>query len=171
MKRDGDGDQSVGRSTFMRTISRITSGQMQLKTCIDYCFGVLLFENVRTLEFIVKSNVSDVLKQSQLVEQLTAVSDFLKHGYSTHLDTDSDFVHETRRALVGRACNDSDGSSSTSQGRNRNAGPTSDRSSCMDCLKPFQVIENIRKHVPRTDSGILEVLQDAEEKFRLFLGH
>lgn len=36
----------VGRTTFMRTIATLTTGQQEMKQCVYYCLGVLLFDNV-----------------------------------------------------------------------------------------------------------------------------
>lgn len=38
----------------MKVIRIVTSGQDQMKQCIDYCFRVLLYENFRTVKYILE---------------------------------------------------------------------------------------------------------------------
>lgn len=61
---------------------------------------MLLFENVRQLEYNTKKQETDILVQKLLLDQLNAVSDFLIHGFVGRLDTDKDLAHYTERALV-----------------------------------------------------------------------
>lgn len=72
-----------------------------MQSCVDYYLGVLVLEKVYNLERLVKRRVSDVKAQPVLIDQLTAVRNYLKHGYHGHLDKDDDVAHDSRRAIVG----------------------------------------------------------------------
>lgn len=60
-----------------------------------------MLENVRMLERLVKNRVTDIKNQEVLLGQLTAVCNYLKHGYYKHVDRDGDVVHNSRRGTVG----------------------------------------------------------------------
>lgn len=62
--------------------------------------GILLFENIRNFDHIVKSHVGDIERRIPLQNQLKAVSNFLKHGNETHLEADETAVQNTRVALI-----------------------------------------------------------------------
>ena len=64
---------TIGKSTFMLIINRITSGQQHQKQCVDYCLGVLLFENLRLLEYVVKRRCNQILEQKKLMDQIAAI--------------------------------------------------------------------------------------------------
>lgn len=87
----------------MKVIAQVTSGQLQMKHYAYYCFGALLFENFRTVKYIVQKRIDDLCVRNELTENIDAVSDFLKHGYLNHVDSDSDCVHDRKRALIGEA--------------------------------------------------------------------
>lgn len=50
---------------------------------------------------MVKDRVTDVQLRAKLENQLKAVSDYLKHGYVTHLEFDDYEVHNKRMVVVG----------------------------------------------------------------------
>lgn len=66
-KSEDDDMEMLGRASLYRLISLLTCGQQKMKHCVDYCLGVLLFENVRTLENITKDLVRDVRERTQLL--------------------------------------------------------------------------------------------------------
>lgn len=74
------------------------------------------------------------------------------------IDIDDDVAHNSRRALV----KDSAGVHITVD---------DERTRCVDCVKPFRAIEDIRAQVERGDRGVKDVLDDSEKKFKLFIGH
>lgn len=90
-----------------------------MQHCIDYFFGVLLFENFRTVSYIVDKRVNDVCVRNEIKKQLSAISDFLKHGFINHIYKDQDPVHDSKRALSGK-----DGISDTTK-----------HSSCASCVR------------------------------------
>ncbi len=71
---------ALGKTSFFKIIGRLTSGQLQMKKCLDYNLGVLIFENVKKLESIINGCVQEATKKEELLKQLTSVSDFLKHS-------------------------------------------------------------------------------------------
>ena len=84
----------------MRMIRVLTSGKQKLKQCVDYCLGVLVSENIRTLVDITMKRVRDIQLGKELNDELTVVSEFLNHWYCSNLESDEDPVHCTRRSLV-----------------------------------------------------------------------
>ena len=76
------------------------------------------------------------------------------------LDTSDDAALGTRRALVG--C---DGGNAEPQ------GTVNPRTESDDCLKAFQLIENIRLVVNSDRNGVGAILDDAALKLKLFMGH
>lgn len=134
--------------------------------CVDYCLGVLIFENVRKLKKIVKElvkeRVDDVEGRKKLVSQFEAVNDFLKHGYCRHIDTDGDCAQNSRRALVRHSTGTAMASSSSGTGLSSN---------CDECLKPFQCVENVREAVLQEEYVLKEVLDNASLNIKLFMGH
>lgn len=151
----------VGRSLLMRMISSLTSGQQNLNAFVDYHLVVLVFENVQLLQYIIKRRVQDVQQQYVLGKQLIAIENFLRYGCYTHVNSDSDVAHNDLRALAG---NSAEGSACTDTEHDC-------RTNCMECLKPFQVIENIRMYVRQESDGVKAVLDEAANKFKLFMGH
>lgn len=95
--------RGVGETMVNQLLRRVTSGQQRMKHSIDYCVGVLLLENVRKMEDLVKLCVPEGSKKKDLQKQAVAVCNYLKNEYETHLDCDGDAAHDTRRALVGCA--------------------------------------------------------------------
>lgn len=83
------------QTSFMRIIALTTSGKQEIKKSVDYCLIVLVFENIRNLEYIVEKRVMDVRLRKELNLKLSAVGDYLKHGYKSHLDLDEDSAHKT----------------------------------------------------------------------------
>lgn len=65
-----------------------------MKHSADYFFGDLLFENFRTVKYIVEKLIDDLCIRNELTENIDAVSDFLKHGFINQIDQNSDFVHD-----------------------------------------------------------------------------
>lgn len=86
---------AMGRTSVMGMLAYLTGGQQQLKRCVDYCLGVLLFDNFRNIQYMVDKRVEDVRVQKLLRNQLTAVSNFLKFGYPSHIDKDGDPAHDS----------------------------------------------------------------------------
>lgn len=72
-----------------------------MTTCMDYNLTVLLYENAENLRTLITEFVADGYDKRNLEKHLTVVIDYLKHGYSVHLDSSLDAAHLTRRALVG----------------------------------------------------------------------
>lgn len=101
-----------------------------MQQSVDYCLGLLEFEIVSVLEHIALNLVEDVLVRKKLLDELTAVSHFLKDGSITHLDGDNDVVHDTRWALIGY----NDGTAGQQK---------DDKTKCLEFFKPFQVVDNI----------------------------
>lgn len=85
----------------MWIIRTVTNGQQKMKHCVNYYFGVLLFDNFRTVTYIVEKKVVDICKRNELHNQIDAVQDFLKHGYINHIDSNEDPVQDSRRGLIG----------------------------------------------------------------------
>lgn len=73
--------RAVSQSTFMRIIRIITSGQTTMKSSVDYCMDILLFENIWTVQHIVSKRVVDVELKKKLDNKLKALMDYMKHGY------------------------------------------------------------------------------------------
>lgn len=73
-----------------------------MKSSVDYCMDILLFENIHTIRHIVYKGVDDVELKSRLENQMTALVEYMKHGYDSHLDEDDRNVQNTRIALMGR---------------------------------------------------------------------
>lgn len=87
--------EPVCGGSMMSMLRALTSGEQKMKSCIDYCLGVLVFENIRTLKGIITAFVPEVSKRKLLLKQAEAVADFLKHGYSHHVDCDTDQAHNS----------------------------------------------------------------------------
>ena len=66
MNANDDEVPALVRSTFMRVIRTITSGKKPHKQCVNFCLIVLLFENMRNVEYIVGKPVTDVVKIKKL---------------------------------------------------------------------------------------------------------
>lgn len=171
MKKEQCEPRAVSRASFMRIIRVITSGQTTMKSSVDYCMGILLFENIRSVQHIVSKRVQDVETKTRLENQLKALTDYMKHGYETHLDMDDRHVHNTRVAVMGHELptvprcpiRDDDG-----EVWSENEPSILD---CTACLKPFQIMEDVRQSVRGGEDGVGEVLDDACHKLRLFMGH
>lgn len=65
---------------MMCMLKIITNGQKKMKACVDYFLGVLVFENIRNLEFLINKRVNDVLIRTKLLDQISACGDYLKLG-------------------------------------------------------------------------------------------
>lgn len=48
-----------------------------MKIYVDHHLGVLIFENIRKLELVVKIEFTDFVNRAQLLEQLNVTSDYL----------------------------------------------------------------------------------------------
>lgn len=72
-----------------------------MKHCIDYCIRILLIENILTLEMVIKKCIGNVEQRKAMGKHLTAIGDYFKHEYETHIDTDEDPAHNSTRSLVG----------------------------------------------------------------------
>lgn len=109
---------------------------------------------------MVDKRVEDVRIQKLLIKQLKAVSNFLKFGFSSHIDKDNDPVYDSRRALV-----------MSKDGGSVDVNDIRNGSNYLDCLKPFQLIDNIRSYVDQENYGVKVVLDDAGNKLNLFMRH
>lgn len=118
-----------------------------------------VFENVRTLEYITTKRVNELLLRKKLQAQVTAVSEFLKHGYRYLLNTHDDVALNSRRAHV------------RSNGAPQNNDVTFHETKNDECLKPCQVIDNIRSNVNVSEDGVDNLLSDCEMKFRFYMAH
>lgn len=170
--------RGVGSTMLMQLLRKVTSGQQKMKHCIDYCVGVLLLENVRNLENVLNRCVPEGQKKKDLRKQCTAICEYLKHQYETHLNIDDDAAHNCERALIGyhrRGIAEVEVVEKTSNVSERRA-----KSSCDTCLKPFQFVKSLRKEVNMNNrNGEGEeryiatevVLNDAANKMKLYMGH
>lgn len=95
--------ENVGINMLLRIIKRFTKGQQIMKNFVDYCLGVLVFENMRTLEYVVNELAMDLMERKKLISEIIAVSDYLKRGYHAHLDMEEDAAHDSCLALT-REC-------------------------------------------------------------------
>lgn len=75
---------------IIRLLRKLTSGQQRMKNSIDYCIGLILLENAMNLQSIVKRYIHEGAENKTLDNKCTAICDFLKHEYETHMDTDED---------------------------------------------------------------------------------
>lgn len=102
--------------------------------------------------------------RKKLLKQADAVSDFLKHGYSHHIDMDSNPFRDSRRALVGiSALNDAASaepvpSESVNNGEEK-LGTLSTK--CDMFFKLFQFVQNIKEAIGTTYNGLKVVMEDA----------
>lgn len=101
IKKVNNAVRAIGRTSFMDMVRVITSGRQKMKQCVAYFCEVLLFENIRTVNYIIDKLVNDVHIWDELKAQLEAVTDFLKHGYISHLDKGGYGAHDTISGLVG----------------------------------------------------------------------
>lgn len=72
-----------------------------MSQCVDYYISMLVFENFRTLKDIFNKFVTDITTRKSFVKQADAFSDFLKYGYSYHVDMDNYPFHNSIQDLVG----------------------------------------------------------------------
>lgn len=147
----------------MRIIGAITSGQQTQKQSVEYYMSILLFENIRNLYAMLKDRITDVMPIEKLGNELNSASDYLKHTYASHLDTEDDTVHNTCLVVVGK--------DNVGVLRHTLSGHNSVIEFCEDFLKSFQVVENVRAAVRANEDGLKEVLGDANRKLKLFYGH
>lgn len=148
--------QPLGRTIFGNLVSTYTRGQQKRKGCVDYMLGGLVYDNIKLLAIIVGNEVGDSNVRRKLQMQLTAVQDFLKFGVMTHLGRDSDPLHDTTFALLRRTSEDDE-------------HPRYSR--CKYCMTPFQTLLDIAEAVDDVTSDVRAALDDARERFILFLGH
>lgn len=144
MKKRHPEIRAVSKRTFMRVIGIITSGQTTMKQSVDYCMEILFFENIRNIKHIVKSRVTDVEKRTLLRNQLRATSDFLEHGYDTHLEQEDISVHNTRLSLMGNELPTAMGTPEIVGNESNERAILDPADTCVQCLKPFQVTEDVR---------------------------
>lgn len=100
MKADKPEPKRISFGSMMIMLRALTSGKQHMQQCVDYCLGVLVFENFRTLKGIINNCVDDMDKRKLLTKQVDAVSDYLKHGYLQHVDMDSDPAHASTPSLL-----------------------------------------------------------------------
>lgn len=157
MKKKNNNLSTLKKTTFIQIFCRSTSDQQHMKTCVSYCRGLLIFENVATLGKVVQKCITDVIRRNLISKQVTAVCDFLKHDHVCELKEHGDPAINTMRAVVGLADGivDYDG----------------EGFECDNCLKLLHVIEDIRAPVENLSTALYDVLTDCSNKFKLFIAH
>lgn len=90
----------------------------------------------------------------------------MKHGYESHLYQDDDPAHNTVVEITGRT--------RPSVSRRPRNGNDSERfnvgkSSCISFLRPLQVMRNVRLAVRLEDDGLVELMDEAKKKIKLFM--
>lgn len=172
------GIRGVGSTMVMQLLRKVTSGQQKMKHCIDYCIGVLLLENIKNLESMVSRCVPEGETKKKLEKQCGAICDYFKHEYETHLNIDNDVAHNCQRALIGcriRGIPEEEVVAMSHTATERRAW-----SKCDTFLKPFQFVEDLGVEVRKNNvteegkekyAGVEVVLNDAADKFKLYMGH
>ena len=90
-----------------------------------------------------------------------------------HIGKDDDSVHRTSYVLTKRRT-ERHGEGDNDDMENYSDSDVNDRqvlSRCRQYLIPFQVIYDIRMAVPTNISGLRDCLDDAANKFQLYMGH
>ena len=134
--------KTISRRSFLRIATRLTSGQTRSKKCLDYCLGVLVFDNVHKLDRVLNSYIIDVQVREQLKKELDSVVEYLKHDYVTELRDYGDPATAMKPALVGDVVEGAEGEQSRGMSRNDN------------CFKVLQVIENIREAISTRTASV-----------------
>lgn len=124
------------------------------EAAVDYVLGTLVYDNIRTLRELVRTEIIHDENQNIFLSELDAVEEFLKFKMLEHISADSDPLHDPNFAV--HACMDNSEKVETQ---------------CMTCLSPFQVVDNIRKRTTSERMDVVEFLRDAEEKMILYMGH
>lgn len=101
MKRTHTEITKVGDTSFMIMLRRIIRGQQQMKGCVGYNLGVLVFENIRNIEYIISDGIDNVQEKNGMLDKISAAVYFLKHGLLSHMECDSDFTHCSKHGLIG----------------------------------------------------------------------
>lgn len=155
MMKEKNNVSALKKNTFIQIVGRSTSGQKHTTTCVEYCLGVLVFENAGALEKIVPKCITGVIRRDLILKQATVVCDFLKYDYVCKVKESDDPAIHTVRALVelGDGIFDYNG----------------DGSKCDNSLKSFQVIEDIRASVENLSTALSYLLTDCGNKFDLFM--
>lgn len=96
VKADTSTTKPISSGSVMILLSSLTSGVQKMKQCVDYCLAVLVFESFRTLKEIINKCITDIGSRKDLVKQVESVCDFLKYGYSLHIEMDNEVFHDSR---------------------------------------------------------------------------
>lgn len=94
------GHKVLGRTVFLQIVNAFTKGDQKIKVPVDYTLGVLLYDNVAPLSDILRKDISDGDMLRPLNLRLNTVSDYITFGYSTHIGTDDNPVHDIKNFIL-----------------------------------------------------------------------
>lgn len=89
----------ISRCRFLKIVKAVTSGQQTSKKCMEYMLVSLVYNNFHLLGSIVDRYVQSKARKDELHELLIATVDFLKHGFTRHVDDGDYCVQKSRYAL------------------------------------------------------------------------
>ena len=140
----------IVRSKFYEIVNATTCNDMMAVSAVDYTTGVLIHDTCdRLLRIIDRIELED--KREHLKKLLNCATVLLKR----HLDS---AVMEDDATSIQ--------SHSFEYGLSSSA--TSELAKCSTCPRPFEILSEIRNSA---DPELRSFFDDAEEKFKLFLGH
>lgn len=125
----------------------LTRGEQKCRSSVDYILRALIYDDIETIERIVDLEVSDHPTKTTLKKRIHAVVKLMKFYYAAHVGSTKYYAHNTDFALL--VCH--------------SEAEISPVSGCDRCLKPFQVLNNIRDEVGPHKNGILDTIEHGQD--------
>jgi hypothetical protein len=159
-------EEQIKRSSFYTIVKAITHSDEKLLTAVDYVTGVLVNDQVSTLQDMIEAFACTPSRKEELTSQLELVRNFLKAQVGAHVCRENDSVptHGLEYGL-----------SQPIEGELERAGK------CNACDFIPYFIQRMRGEISSSDrdepkaadsvQDALRVLDDVEHKFVLYQGH
>lgn len=151
-----NGEAQLTRSAFLNILTELTGNETRIVRSVNYVTGFLVNDNVDRLFRLVRYFGSTESAVEDLLTLLRLAKAFLKYQFDTHVLRDHDCPSHSILHSLGA----------------KRASPNERFVlDCSGCKFPFWVIHKIKGIVDDDRPDANQVLEDATEKFQLFMGH
>lgn len=139
---------------FTRLLGNFTSRQHKNRLYIDYILDTFVNGNFDCLEQLIQKEFQDRKDQKRFLRRISHVEEYLKYVSHTHIAIDYNYIHIVYHGLYKGVVLD---------------GPK--EVSFIDCKKPFQFIQDIKKAVTQSNRNLQDVLDAAMTTTQLYMDH
>ena len=169
------GDQYLKRTSMYKIMKAITRSGQKILSSVDYVQSLLVNDTIENIQKMIDDLIVDTIEKECLENYLESLSVFLKYNFNHHVKIDND--DSTTHGVKFILGNPLRTSTCTNTTRNTKINIT-----CAHCKFPFFFVDQLKTSIVSNNSNdsiltneeienCLNVLDDAQEKFILYMGH